>query len=201
MLVLPDVASARSLPSHPMKHALKTALAALVLVSIACQGDPSAPKATRGAGNSTMSFELASLDGGRISPGDSGEIITLVDFWATWCGPCHLQADILATLYPEFRDKGVEFLAVSLGEPEALVREFVADRPFSYPVLVDPADTIAPSYGLFVLPTVVLLDRDGTILYQREGISTAQRLRSAINEILQGRSGGDELSEEARTAS
>lgn len=187
-----------------MRKTLQTVLVALALVSAACQAGPSASGAPAGGAESIMEFELPSLGGGTVSPGDAGETLTLVDFWATWCGPCHLQADILAKLYPELRAKGVEFLAVSLGEPESVVREFVAKRPFAYPVLVDSADTIATNYSLFVLPTVVLLDRDGTVLYLREGISTANRLRSAVDEILKGRhpqSNGDTLSEGSRSAS
>ncbi|MCP4202943.1 MAG: TlpA family protein disulfide reductase [bacterium] len=150
------------------------------------------------AGGSVMEFDLASLDGGKISPRDLGEDLILIDFWATWCGPCHLQADILAKLYPELKSRGVEFLAVSLGEPEAVVREFVVDRPFAYPVLVDPNDYIAGKYGIFVLPTVVMLDREGTIMYVHEGISTASRLTSAIDEILSRQA--SEGSSDRRTA-
>jgi thiol-disulfide isomerase/thioredoxin len=186
-----------------MKKTYQAALAVLAVMLAACQAGPAASGSPEAVANSVMEFELASLDGTKLSPGDAGETLTLVDFWATWCGPCHLQADILAKLYPELREKGVEFLAVSLGESEEVVRDFVAKRPFAYPVLVDPADTIATSYGLFVLPTVVLLDRDGTVLYLREGISTASRLRSAVDEILESRTGpaARRASEGSRTAS
>lgn len=134
-----------------------------------------------------MKFELASLDGGSVQPADLADPLVLIDFWATWCTPCHFQADILAKLYPELKARGVEFLAVSLGEPEEVVRDFVKDRPFQYPVLVDPQDRVATEYGIYVLPTVVLLDREGTVMYQHAGISTAERLTSAVEEILEAR--------------
>ncbi len=191
---------------HKIPH---TALVVLTLLSASCQPGPEAPEvpesglATQGAG-SVMEFELASLDGGTLSPSDAGEDLILIDFWATWCGPCHLQADILAKLYPEFKSQGVEFLAVSLGEPETVVREFVAKRPFAYPVLIDPTDIVATRYGLFILPTVVLLDRDGNVMYLHEGISTAAKLRSAVDEIIEGRKArlaGADSSDEPRSAS
>jgi len=192
-----------------MHKILHTALVVLTVLSAACQAGPDAPEvpvtgtATGGAG-SVMEFELASLDGGTLRPSDAGEDLVLVEFWATWCGPCRLQADILAKLYPELKSRGVEFFAVSLGEPETVVREFVAKRPFPYPVLVDPTDTIASRYNLFILPTVVLLDRDGTVMYLHEGISTAAKLRSAVDEIIEGRKArlaGDDFSDELRSAS
>jgi len=174
-----------------MKNTL-TVLIVLALASMACQAGPAVPASsesgTTSPGASTiMDFELASLDGGTFGPADAGEDLILIDFWATWCSPCHLQADILAELYPRLKSRGVEFLAISLGEPETVVREFVAKRPFGYPVLIDPNDYIATNYGLFILPTVVLLDREGTVLYLHEGISTARRLTSAIDEILESR--------------
>lgn len=174
-----------------MKKIFRTVLVALALVSASCQAGSTVPATSEGdtasRGGAVMEFELASLDGGKLSPGDLGEDLILVEFWATWCGPCHLQADILAKLYPELKSRGVEFLAISLGEPETVVREFVADRPFAYPVLIDPNDHIASKYGIFILPTVVLLDRDGTIMYLHEGIATAGRLTSAVDEILESR--------------
>lgn len=186
-----------------MRRILQIALPLLAIASAGCEVGPAVDPSTDRAKDSVMDFELTSLDGGTMSPGDAGGTLTLVDFWATWCGPCHLQADILAKLYPELRERGVEFLAVSLGEPEAVVREFVEKRPFDYPVLVDPGDTIASEYGLFVLPTVVLLDRDGTVLYLREGISTAKRLRSAVDEVLASRRSteNDDSAEVQRSAS
>ncbi len=164
-------------------------MVALALVSASCRAVPETPEGGSGSRGDgiVMEFELASLDGGKLGPGDLGEDLILVDFWATWCGPCHLQADILAKLYPELKSKGVEFLAVSLGEPETVVREFVADRPFAYPVLIDPNDYIASKYGIFILPTVVLLDREGTVMYLHEGISSASRLTSAVDEFLRRR--------------
>ncbi len=163
-------------------------LVLFVLLAGACrQGEPEVALAQPVGSASVMQFELASLEGGTLRSVEMAQELVLIDFWATWCGPCHLQADILAKIYPELKQKGVEFLAVSLGEPEAVVREFVSKRPFQYPVLVDPEDRVATEYGIFVLPTVVLLDREGTVMYQHEGISTAERLRSAVNEILEGR--------------
>jgi thiol-disulfide isomerase/thioredoxin len=174
-----------------MKKILHTVLLSLVVISAACQPGSAVPAMSESAvapqgGSTTMNFELASLSGGHLSPGDLDKDLILIDFWATWCGPCHLQADILAGLYPKLRSKGVEFLAVNLGEPEEVVRDFVAERPFEYPVLIDPTDYISRNYGLFILPTVVVLNREGTVMYLHEGISTAGRLTAVVDEILEG---------------
>jgi peroxiredoxin len=131
-------------------------------------------------------FSLASLDGTHLGPGDFHGRVVLFDFWATWCAPCHVQADILKAIYDEFRVHGVEFVAVSVGEPESTVRSFVSRRPFPYPVLIDPRDEVASGLGIFVLPTIMILDAEGQVSYLQEGISSARRLRESLSEALAG---------------
>ena len=132
-----------------------------------------------------LDFSLASLDGGELGPADYLGQVLLVEFWATWCTPCRAQAEILEELYAELSADGVAFLAVSLGEEEATVREFVEDRPFPYPVLIDPADTLSPQLGIYALPTVMIVDTSGQIAYLRLGLSTEGDLREALAELQQ----------------
>lgn len=142
------------------------------------------PKGTgdTAAAEAAPSFTLASLAGDDVSTSDFDGQVVLIDFWATWCGPCHYQADILKTLHADFADKGVQFLAVSLGEAEDIVRSFVEDNPYPYPVLIDPEDRLSPELGIYVLPTVMVLDRDGNVTYQQPGVSQAETLRRALYE-------------------
>jgi peroxiredoxin len=127
-------------------------------------------------------FRLTSLDGGEVSLADYDGEIVLIDFWATWCGPCHAQAAILKQLHEEFEAKGVRFLAISLGEPEEIVREFVAERPYPYPVLIDPEDQLSLDLGIYVLPTIMVVDREGVIAYLEPGVSTGETLRRVLYE-------------------
>lgn len=125
-------------------------------------------------------FRLARLDGGRLGPPDLANQVVLIDFWATWCVPCHAQADILKDLYPEVRGDGVEFLAVDVGEDRELVEEFVASRPFPYPVLLDPRSEVADSLGVYSLPTLMVIDRQGKVAHFEEGIHDAAELRRIL---------------------
>ncbi len=126
-------------------------------------------------------FELASLGGETFGKADFAGKVVLFDFWATWCGPCHLQADILRELYPRAAGKGIEFVAVSTGEEIGLVREFVSRKPFPYAVLVDPEETIGGVLEIVALPTLVVMDRKGRIAYRHTGIADAETILAALD--------------------
>lgn len=133
-------------------------------------------------GDPAPDFRLASLDGGEISPGDYAGEVVLIDFWATWCGPCHAQAEILKQLWTDLEGKGVHFLAVSLGESEETVRRFVEDNPYPYPVLIDPADQLSIDLGIYVLPTLMVIDREGRVVFREPGVSDGETLRRVLYE-------------------
>lgn len=169
-----------------MRPYLITLLTACLVASAACGRDlGQATGGGSGVGGS-VDFTLVSLDGERLGPSDFRGRVVLFDFWATWCSPCHVQAEILKAVYGDFEDLGVEFVAVSVGEPESTVRSFVAKRPFPYPVLVDPADEVASRLGIFVLPTIMILDAEGRVSYLREGVATARHVRQLLGEALSG---------------
>ncbi len=135
------------------------------------QGGPPAPD-----------FDLPDLDGGRVRLADYSGRVVLVDFWATWCGPCRLQAQILEELYKEVKGPSVEFLAISLGEPDDIVREFVEKSPFPYPVAIDTEEVLGVSLQVYALPTVMVIDTQARITYLRPGLSDAETLRQVLFE-------------------
>ncbi len=127
-------------------------------------------------------FRLASLDGARLGPPDFAGQVVLVEFWATWCGPCKLQAKFVEELHRELAGNGVEFLAVSVGEDEATVRQYVDRSPFPYPVLFDPEDSMTARYQLIGLPATMIVDRTGQVTYLEIGLRDADKLRHELRQ-------------------
>lgn len=172
------------LPTSETEGSRRTALTALMAgcvmaaaLQLSCS---SAPEDMSAGERAVPDFRLASLTGEPLGPSSFAGKVVVFDFWATWCLPCHLQADILKQLHDEFAGAGVEFVAVSIGEPEKTVREFVDRRPFPYPVLVDPSDEVSVKLGIYGLPTVMVVDERGEVAYLRTGISPEGVLRELL---------------------
>jgi len=164
----------RNMPiSHRFHRSLLLAVAALALSGCFASSGSSGPRPN-------ADFRLASLDGGEISPRDFQGEVVLVDFWATWCGPCHKQAEILEQVYEEVDGKGVHFLAVNLGEDLDTVRSFVETDPYPYPVLLDPEDELSYDFGIFGLPTLMVVDTAGNVSYFDTGIVDRHRVMDEL---------------------
>lgn len=142
---------------------------------------PGALPPVQGGGNvgEVVDFRLASLDGGEISPADFRGKVVVVEFWATWCGPCRMQARYLEQLHQKLGDS-IQILAVDAGEDEATVRNYVAKSPFPYPVLMDPTDALSVRYNIYGLPTIMILDPQGRITYKNVGVTPLNRLEKLV---------------------
>jgi len=152
------------------------AVAALVVVALvglgaATLGGGNRAAATRSeAGEAMPPFRLAALDGRTVTPSDFAGRVVLYEFWATWCAPCHVQVKELERIWPEAKDRGVAFVAIASGEPESVVRDHLAARPYAWPVLFDPDDTLGAALEILGLPTLVVVGPDGTIRWRTTGL-------------------------------
>ncbi|MDA8017785.1 MAG: TlpA family protein disulfide reductase [Thermoanaerobaculia bacterium] len=125
-------------------------------------------------------FRLPSLDGPELGPPDFRGRVVVADLWATWCGPCRLQAKYFEEVRAQYADDEVVFLAINVGEDEATIRQYAASSPFPYPVLLDPGETLYARLGVGGLPTVFVIDTQGRIVFLETGVVDAARLKQQI---------------------
>jgi peroxiredoxin len=110
-------------------------------------------------------FSLSDINGKKVSLSDFKGKVILLNFWATWCGPCTGEMPSLNRLYASFKNDGFMVLAVSIDPSDKPVRSFVSSKGITFPVLMDPEkEAYFDLYAVFALPTSFLIDRKGMII-------------------------------------
>lgn len=110
------------------------------------------------------------LDGSKFDLESRRDKVVLVNIWATWCGPCVFEIPELQALHNKYAARKFEVIGVSVDESGVdAVKQFVAEKKMTYPVAIDADGKLANMLQTSVLPTTVLLDRSGKILWKHLG--------------------------------
>lgn len=152
--------------------------------------DPSAPRTER-AGNSKIgddapALKLPLLDGGEVDLADhKGKNVVILDFWASWCGPCRVGLPAVADVAEKFADKGVVFYGVNLREDEATIRRFFESVDTEFAVLMDKSGEVGLNYGATSIPRTVVVDKEGKIAEVHAGFgpSLKKELEKKLEEL------------------
>lgn len=137
-------------------------------------------------GQPAPELRLPKADGTVVSlAGNRGKVV-LVDFWASWCGPCKASFPALDALYQELRDRGFEVIAVNVDERRTDANAFLADKPHTMSVVFDPKGTAPSAYGVTGMPTSFLIGRDGRVRFVHIGYTskTVEAYRREIEQLL-----------------
>jgi peroxiredoxin len=115
-------------------------------------------------GQPAPDFTLSDVDGKPIKMSSfGGRKAVLLDFWATWCGPCRMALPDLQALSDKYKERGLEVLAIDQGESADQVGYFLKRRDYLLQFLLDPNGAVGDSYGVRGIPTSVLVDKDGFV--------------------------------------
>jgi thiol-disulfide isomerase/thioredoxin len=104
----------------------------------------------------------------------------LLDFWATWCGPCRADGPALDKLYAKYGDKNLIIVGVSVDEDRPVVEKFLSQHPHSYPVVLSTENEIPRPYQIGVFPTYIVIDGDGNFASATEGDRGFAELRKLL---------------------
>ncbi len=112
-------------------------------------------------------FTLPDLNGKWMSLSEVKGKVILLNFWATWCGPCRVEMPSMETVYSELKDEGFEILAIS-SDPQgvAVTRPFSESNNLTFPILHDTEYEVSGAYGVRTLPMSFLIDRQGTLRHR-----------------------------------
>jgi peroxiredoxin len=138
----------------------RCALTAIVIASAAFAADTGGP---------APAFTLTALSGGQTALSQYKGQVVLVNFWATWCGPCQQEMPLLDQMYKKYKPAGFTLIGVNVDKEEPAVKELLARKPVSFPVLLDPANQVSKAYHVDEMPSSVIIDRKGDIRYIHRG--------------------------------
>ena len=142
----------------------------LLLPGLACAGLGHELSAVPGA-PAAPDFELPDMDGARHRLSALRGRVVILNFWATWCGPCREELPSLEALYQDLRDQGLVVLAVNPWEDPDQVFSYMGQLPVfpSFPILFDRDAAVAERYDIRGLPTTLVIDPAGRIRYRAIG--------------------------------
>lgn len=173
-----------------MKSFLPVVAIVLLVVLAGCRSEGSSPADTEvragfeeaptfsllQLGDAMPVFEGVGLDGDPIRVG-SGTGLTLVNLWATWCGPCVEEFPDLETLHREFKDSGLRVLGINVDEMDAdRITAFVNELGATFPIALDPGADYQDTVGAVAMPTSFLVTDNGELIRKWSGRLTHANL-------------------------
>jgi cytochrome c biogenesis protein CcmG/thiol:disulfide interchange protein DsbE len=138
-----------------------------------------------GKRNPAPDFTLKDADGKTVKLSDHKGKVVLLNFWATWCGPCKIEIPWFIEFQKTYKDRGFTVIGVSVDdEGWEIVKPYLADKLVNYPVVVGD-ETVNTMYGgIESLPTTFVIDKDGKIANTHIGLVSRKEYESDIEQLL-----------------
>jgi peroxiredoxin len=130
-------------------------------------------------GKEAFDFALRDLDGREVSLKNLRGKVVLINFWASWCGPCRLEMPYLEKLHRELNGKDAVILGIDDERPE-VARAFLRKNGYTFPTLVDERREVARNYHVSGIPQVFVIGRDGKVVTHYVGAHSESELRAAL---------------------
>jgi len=135
--------------------------------------------------NAAPDFQLQNLAGQSITLSDFRGKPVVLNFWATWCGPCAFEMPYIQEIYDERSSEGLVVLAINWGESASQVEQFMQNHNLSIPVLLDTKKVVAQKYNIRAFPTTFFIDKDGIIQDKVIGaFPTKEAMESRLSQIM-----------------
>jgi len=120
-------------------------------------------------GQSAPDFALKSSSGENLRLSEYRGDVVMVNFWATWCGPCRQEMPLLDQLYSRYQRVGFSLLGVNIDDDSSKAMNMVSELGVSFPVLFDARKDVSRLYKVDAMPVTVLIDREGMVRYVHHG--------------------------------
>ena len=144
---------------------LKTILPGIILAIFAASSLASSTL----EGQSAPDFVLKSSTGNNLRLSEYRGDVVMINFWATWCGPCRQEMPLLDDLYGRYQRVGFTLLGVNIDDDSRRAMKMIEELGVSFPVLFDESKDVSKLYAVEAMPVTVLVDREGTVRHVHHG--------------------------------
>jgi peroxiredoxin len=136
---------------------------ALTALVAALQTSAAAPAA------SAPDFSLPARDGSKVQLSDLKGEVVMINFWASWCGPCRQEMPLLEQIQEKYEPLGFTMLGVNVEPDSAEAEKFLKSVQVSFPILFDRENSVSARFGVEAMPSSVLIDREGNVRHVHRG--------------------------------
>jgi peroxiredoxin len=149
-------------------RAIHSVAAIMILAAMATSADAAAP-----------AFTLPARDGGNLSLEELKGQVVMINFWATWCGPCRQEMPLLEQIQAKYEPLGFTLVGINVEPDSAAAQQWLAKVPVTFPILFDRKNEVAASFGVEGMPSSVFIDRAGNVRYVHRGYRPGDEARYA----------------------
>ncbi|MBZ0298414.1 MAG: TlpA family protein disulfide reductase [Anaerolineae bacterium] len=150
-------------PTRGFSPASIVLLAGLVLFAAVVGMQLAARNSTQPTSGPAPDFELTTFDGGKVRLSDLRGRVVVVNFWASWCGPCRDEAPVLQNLWEQYREQGVMLIGVDYADVESDALAFIQEFGITYPNGPDLGTRISEDYHIQGVPETFVIDQEGNV--------------------------------------
>lgn len=114
-------------------------------------------------------FTLKSRDGKNLRLSDYRGQVVMINFWASWCGPCRQEMPLLEDMYKRYGKLGFTILGVNVDTDSTKAINYLKDVQVTFPIVYDTGNTVSKSFNVNAMPTTVIVDRNGNMRFLHQG--------------------------------
>lgn len=135
------------------------------------------------AGEKAPDFLLEDIQGNKVQLSELKGKGVFLNFWGTWCKPCEKEMPYMERQYKQYKDLGVETLAINIGESDVAIEAFANKYGLTFPILKDKDSAVTETYDITPIPTTFLIDKNGTIVKVITGSMTERDIANYMELI------------------
>lgn len=175
------------------------ALTALLALGLTNRSSPTGRSGATRIHKPAPPINISLYGGGGISPERYAGKPVVVNFWASWCGPCRQEAPLFERLWREYGERGVVFIGVNIQDAHADARAYLSEFGITYPNGYDEGGRISVDYGVIGIPVTFFINREGVVERRWVGAVREAKLRLWIDELARGAAPSGDDTESANT--